>query len=539
MADARRVAGAVPAGASVYVSGQLIPTTPGFASGTLLGAAPPQGPDTPPDGAAAGWTITSHRAGFPSVSARAGYLAKRWRGAVTGLLAFGHPTYGLVQRHSAELRAPAPPGLTEYLVLDALEDPRLYGVAPEDLALSAGTLRLYRQAGRPALLVPDLPWSGQLRLGVAGDRLAVLDGGPPPAGQPATAPGALPPAVLPIGESLPGRRQGLAPRPRHPPTPALHSEGSGRLVIGFHAVGVARVRVVVSGPERTGPGGAVSERDLVLTPGLTWYTTPEVPWPAEVSVSAPEPGDAGPGEGWAAARPVAALVLGPEGSEALERSPAGTDWPLLTFAAGVSPEDGGLSLEAWYTYLGPREGGAQARLHDSPELWLGGQSLPSSLHLGPGGRAWRVDLTPGQPPRQEASDGRQAPDAPAWNRGDGQRWLWLEVGPDRKAALHEPPLVEIELEGSGRGPERVRVAAAGPPAVVLPFLAEPELQAPLPEVPDGTLVKGSGDDLFYVDGGKLRWVQGPEVLERRRIPWSLRVLDDHDLWRLPVALPLT
>jgi hypothetical protein len=113
------------------------------------------------------------------------------------------------------------------------------------------------------------------------------------------------------------------------------------------------------------------------------------------------------------------------------------------------------------------------------------------------------------------------------------------VGPDRKAALHEPPLVEIELEGSGRGPERVRVAAAGPPAVVLPFLAEPELQAPLPEVPDGTLVKGSGDDLFYVDGGKLRWVQGPEVLERRRIPWSLRVLDDHDLWRLPVALPLT
>jgi hypothetical protein len=237
---------------------------------------------------------------------------------------------------------------------------------------------------------------------------------------------------------------------------------------------------------------------------------------------------------------VAALVLGPESrGESLERSPAGTAWPLLTFAAGVSPDDGSLGLEAWYTYLGPREGGAQARLHDAPELWLGGQSLPASLHLGPGGRTWRADLAPSRPPRQETSDGRQAPDAPAWNRGTGRRWLWLEVGPDRKAALYEAPLVEVEVEGGGGAPGRVRVVDAAPPAVVLPLLAEPDRQAPPPALPDGTLVKGSGDDLFYVDGGKLRWVQGTEVLERRRIPWSLRVLDDHDLWRLPVGLPLT
>ena len=77
---------------------------------------------------------------------------RRWRGAVTGLLAFGgHPVYGLVQRLSTELRAPVAPDATNYLLLDAREDPRFYGLLPEDLALSAGTLSLYRQAPRPWL----------------------------------------------------------------------------------------------------------------------------------------------------------------------------------------------------------------------------------------------------------------------------------------------------------------------------------------------------------------------------------------------------
>ncbi len=131
MNDARRVAGAVQPGASVYVSGQLVPPV----------ALPVEGSQG----------LTLHRAGFSSAPARAGYLVRRWRGAVTGLLAFGgHPVYGLVQRLSTELRAPVAPDATDYLLLDAREDPRFYGLLPEDLALSAGTLRLYRQA--PAAL---------------------------------------------------------------------------------------------------------------------------------------------------------------------------------------------------------------------------------------------------------------------------------------------------------------------------------------------------------------------------------------------------
>jgi hypothetical protein len=93
------------------------------------------------------------------------------------------------------------------------------------------------------------------------------------------------------------------------------------------------------------------------------------------------------------------------------------------------------------------------------------------------------------------------------------------------------PLAEIDLE---RGAGRVLAGGAG--GVVLPLLAEP---APPPAVPDGTLVKGSADDLFYVEGGKLRWVSGTDVLERHRIPWQLSVLDDNALWRMPVGLPLS
>ena len=91
---------------------------------------------------------------------------------------------------------------------------------------------------------------------------------------------------------------------------------------------------------------------------------------------------------------------------------------------------------------------------------------------------------------------------PARRTGAGPRtcWLWLEVGPERQAALHEVPLVALDLAGA-----RARIRPLAPGAVILPLLAEP---APAPPVPEGTLVKGSADDLFYVEGGHLRWVPG-------------------------------
>jgi hypothetical protein len=331
---------------------------------------------------------------------------------------------------------------------------------------------------------------------------------------------------------------------------AQANASSGQVLIGFHAVDTATLRIVLrgAGERREGTGERdqggeraerreIAARDLVLTPGLTWYTTPVAPFPAQLEVLLPDRGES--------VRAVAATVLtgSAVGSEALERSAVGTAWPLLSVAirtgsegsagpdAGV--EDEGIEVEAWYTYLGPREGSVQARLRDATELWIGGQSTPTALHLGPGGRTWRLTLTPGARPRQETSDGRSAPDSPIWERGSGRRWVWLEVGPERGASLHDPPFAAFDLEGG-----RARMVAAGVPAVVLPLLAERPPPAPA-SVAEGTLVKGSADELFYVEGGKLRWVQGMEVLERRRIPWRLSVIDDYALWRLPVGLPLT
>jgi hypothetical protein len=258
---------------------------------------------------------------------------------------------------------------------------------------------------------------------------------------------------------------------------------------------------------------------------LTWYPTPTAALPAQVEVHFPE--------GREAVRAVSVTVLaGAEGAESLERSPVGTAWPLLS--VWTREADGeGITIEAWYTYMGPREGSAQARLRDATELWIGGQSTPTQLHLGPGGRTWQATLIPGMHPRQEASDGRPAPETPEWERGAGRRWVWLEVGPERGASLHDPPLAAFDLEGG-----RARIVTGGVPAVVLPLLAERPPPAPA-AITEGTLVKGSADELFYVEGGKLRWVQGMEVLERRRIPWRLSVIDDYALWRLPVGLPIT
>ncbi|MGH2368037.1 MAG: hypothetical protein ACRDI2_07550, partial [Chloroflexota bacterium] len=306
MADARAIVRAVPVGASVYVSGQL----------------------TPPVAYSTAWELTLHRAGFPSASARADYLGKRWRGVLTSLLAFGgRPVYGLARRHSAELRAPIRPEDAAYLLLDGTEDPRLYGDLPADLVASAGSLRLYRQAHRLFASAQDLrrpplaiqggsqvdtgagvsaetegdaadggagdrgagdegAWQLLLHLRIGGDGLFVVDGGQERAIAPH--PGALPAPMMPVGESLPGRRGNLTTFPsldltpwpplragegeRWPPgATAAAGTATGHLVIGLQAV--APAHVIITAREAS---GSAQPRALALMPGLTWYTTTEL-----------------------------------------------------------------------------------------------------------------------------------------------------------------------------------------------------------------------------------------------------------------------
>ena len=84
----------------------------------------------------------------------------------------------------------------------------------------------------------------------------------------------------------------------------------------------------------------------------------------------------------------------------------------------------------------------------------------------------------------------------------------------------------------------VRVERMHSASLVLPQMGDPRPQ-PLRRLEPGTLVKGSSENLFFVDGERLRWVPDLDTLSRRGIPWSLTVLPDADLWRRPIALPLT
>jgi hypothetical protein len=235
--------------------------------------------------------------------------------------------------------------------------------------------------------------------------------------------------------------------------------------------------------------------------------------------------------------PIAALLLSATDrplTEGLERSPASTVAPLLTTLARESRQTGGLHVEAWYSYTGSRDGPWRVELRSGSRLWAAGESLATAFRPGPGARYWRAELEPGAAPRQWSSDGESANLIGRWMPPAGRRWMWLNVGPYDASALHEPALAELEIGEAG-----ARVARHAVSSVVLPLLGGAADRVPPPDVPNGTLVKGSSEHVFYVEAGRLRWVPSPDVLTTRGIPWRLRILDDSDLWRLPVDLPLT
>lgn len=528
MHEARAVVAAVPPGQAVFVSNQL----------------------TPP--AALRWhgEPTGSRAGFPSAEAAKDSLSKRWRGILTSLLAFsGRPVYGLVQRHSTELRAPVDPAAVDYVLLDAREDPQLYGLLPEDRVAGGATLALYRQPHRlvvPEITIPELTEGDELAspvdLRIERASEAVLRG---PGGMESVVewkPPALPPAVLPIGESLPGRfgRERLAPAAAVPAEPPGGEQGA--VVIGFQAL--APVHVVV---EAGDAAGAAVRRVLALGPGLTWYTTPLLRWPARVSLAAepatPPPSQDRAGDVLALAaadigrlpgEPVLRMtnaVVVPEGSLALHedlvRSPSGTDWPLVS--VGAQNVGGAVQLELWYSAAETPPDGIEAALRESARLWLDGRPLPEAPSLPPlWAKHWVSRVKIGSSSAEQPAGGGASKGEPAAEA----EWLWLELGEPRGASVAALPLAQLARAGSAPG-----LLWAAPAAYVLPMLARPVAPAP-PQTDDGTLVKGSGDDLFYVDHGRLRWVPSAAVLERRQIPWRLVQLSDEVLWRLPQGLPL-
>ena len=334
MAQLRALVAAVPPGAAVWVSNQLVPR------------------------AAVEWrgVPTLHRAGFASQEAGAGALATRWRGAATALFAFSSkPAYGNVQRHSTELRAPLNPLDADYVVLDESEDPLLVGLVPGDVRREAGRLRLYRSP------VPRT---------------------------------SLPESTLPIGESLPGRRQGLSPR-RVPQTDTTVSrpepQGSQVVLIGLFAVRETEADIRL----------ADRVRRLALFPGLSWYVS--------VTGGSTEEVQAGPDVIIVSHRRINPMRW--LGGEALLRSPGGVAAPLIVLTRDA---DG---VGAAYVNLSASLVSTEAHLVTGEALWLHGQAVSPPIVLNPLAQLSFIRLN-----------------------GAPLAALWLDVGPGSLAAKHALPV---------------------------------------------------------------------------------------------------
>ena len=324
MDELRRIVRAIPSGAAVWVSNQLAPQSAVSWSGATTGL----------------------RHGFPSEEAGKGSLGLRWRGAATSLLSItGRPAYGLVQRHSTELRSAIDPRAADYLLLDASEDALSFGLTEADLAATAGRLRLFRGDGDP-----------------------------------------LPDAVLPFGESLPGRRQGYLVA-RHTPGRSVSPVGLKYYAHALWAAGETEVTLVTS--TRTW--------QLTLFPGLSWYVSSD-PNPSVTPSEAVE-----------------ALLLGREplrpgswaGDEQLLRSPAGTRVPAM-FVSG-----GGDASTAHYVNVTGVRSPHSARPRASERLWIAGQPVGPALGLQAPTVTYRLPLLT-VPPN------------------------WLEIGIEGRAAVHAP-----------------------------------------------------------------------------------------------------
>jgi hypothetical protein len=317
----RHVTSRVPSGAAVWVSNQLVPE------------------------AAMRWAgvETQARHGYASREAGASALAQRWRGAATALPSpIAHPTYGLVERHSTELRNPIEPASADFLLLDESEDPLFFGLTETALQGAAGRLRLYRGAGGAS----------------------------------------LPPAPLPIGESLPGRRQGFGLLRRAPAAPAV--SGLSYSAHALWAGAETEVRLA----------GSAGERRVALFPGITWFISVD-------STLQLAPTDA------TETQALTRRTLRPGAwtrGEQLERSRAGI------LAPGVLVSEGEADLTVHYVNLSASLVSTAARPQRSATIWLAGQPAGMQVLLDPPLTSARV---------------------PASTR-------WLEIGPEGRAALHAP-----------------------------------------------------------------------------------------------------
>ena len=427
-----------------------------------------------------------------------GYLSGRALGLARHfLIAGGVEVYGLFRHQAADTARLAADGRYDYVVLGRDHPPWLYGLAPQDLVRENGFFRLFR-AGRPQVLLADL---------------AAARGSPDVTAER--------PLML---EVAPGR---IEPIPADAPPSAALPSGAGRLVLGIMAQQSGRVQVAAGMP----PSAPSLERQLLVEPGLIWYTTPSFPLPTLLTLT--------PLDGqslWV----VAAVLFESEGLGVV--SPLAESFEeerLPTLAATVTrfgPDGAGLRVQAWYANKGDAVLGLRLVLRDSREAMTGGAGLLAGFDLDDPLRTWELRLHPTYEAPLQLVSGSPVPLAWPWPwPGDqGERWLRLEVTGVGEPPFLALPLAQVTVTSSGVADLTPIPAIGG--ATLIPFPVDPPTP---PVVREGALLKGHDEWVYLVQDGRRHWVSSLVAFERLGRSWEeVRQLDDDTLWHIPQGLPL-
>lgn len=146
---------------------------------------------------------------------------------------------------------------------------------------------------------------------------------------------------------------------------------------------------------------------------------------------------------------------------------------------------------------------------------------------------WRWTISPGREINQYINGNHiRMPIQPVWPDIDGAFWVRVALT-EGVTTWHEVPLVAGTLSQG-----RIQNVHVLSPVFDVPFLN----LHPVPQVaihPSWHVVRGSGDRIYLVEDGTLRWIPDLEVFTRRGLKWEdVVTIGNEDMDSIPLGLPL-
>lgn len=146
---------------------------------------------------------------------------------------------------------------------------------------------------------------------------------------------------------------------------------------------------------------------------------------------------------------------------------------------------------------------------------------------------WRWTITPGHEIDQYINGNPiRMPRQPLWPANDGAFWVRVALT-EGVSIWHEVPIV-VGTVSQGRI-QNVQVLS---PVFDVPFL-NPQQVPQVTINPSWRVVRGSGDRVYLVEAGTLRWIPTLDVFTRQGLKWEdVVTIPDEDVESIPLGLPL-